>query len=187
MKTKLLTIAALTSLISLSASAENLNCTEVMSFRQASMFINRDGGIGFNGTFITIDASWFFQSGFNNVGQLTGRAADEKLAPRALGLYLSPKGACTNNNDSLSEDFSCSVKQGHIDVTGKDFQEISDTSIVSFEDVSKRLRLTVDVELDAKIQVIDSKKRSIQLTGVITNAQTGQAVKLNESMECTVE
>lgn len=187
MKIKVLTIAALTSLISFSASAESLKCREVMSFRQADMFINRDGAIGFNGTYITIDASWFFQAGFNNLGQLTGRAADEELGPKALGLYLSPKGACTNNNDSLSEDFSCSVKQGEIDVTGKDFQTVSDTSIVSSETISKKLRLKVDVELDAKIQIIDSKKRNIQLTGVITNAKTGQSVELNESMECAVE
>lgn len=187
MKIKVLTIAALTSLITLGASAESLKCKETMSFRQADMFINRDGAIGFNGTFITIDASWFFQSGFKNLGQLTGRAADEKLGPKALGLYLSPKGSCTNNGDSLSEDFSCSVKQGEIDVTGQDFQTVSDSSIVSSESISKRLRLKVDVEIDAKIQIIDSKTRNILLTGVITNAKTGQSVELHESMECTVE
>ncbi len=187
MKIKSLTVAALTSLISFSALAESLKCTEVISFRQADMFINRDGAIGFNGTYITIDASWFFQAGFNSVNQLTGRASDENLAPIALGLYLSPKGSCTNNNDSLSEDFSCSVKQGEIDVTGKDFQTVSDASIVSSESISKKLRLKVDVELDAKIKIIDSKKRSILLTGLITNAKTGQSVELHESMECTVE
>ena len=177
----------LTSLITLGASAENLNCRETNSFRQANMFINRDGGIGFNGTFITIDASWFFQSGFKTVNQLTGRDSDKELKPSALALYLSPKGACTNNNDSLSENFSCSVKNGEIDVTGKEFKTIADASAVSFEDVTKTMRVNVNVNIDAKINVIDAKKRTIQLTGVITNAKTGDSVKINEAMECAVE
>ena len=189
MNHKLLKMAALTltSLISLGASAESLKCSETLSFREANMFINRDGGIGFNGTFITIDASWFFQAGFRTVDQLTGRESDKNLRPSNLGLYLSPKGACTNNNDSLSEDFSCSVQDGHIDVTGKEFKEIADGSAVGFEDVTKRLRVNVNVNVDAKITVIDAKTRSIQLTGVITNAKTGDSVKLSESMECSVE
>lgn len=189
MNFKLLKTAALTltSVISFAASAESLNCQEMQSFRQASMFINRDGAIGFNGTYITIDASWFIQAGFNSLDQLTSRKSDKNLQPTAIVLHLSPKGACTNNGDSLSEDFSCSVKNGEIDVTGKEFKEISDGSAVSFEDISKRIRVNTNVNIDAKIKENDDKTRSVQLTGVITNAKTGASVKLNESMKCTVD
>lgn len=189
MNLKLLIFAVLTttSFFSVSASAESLKCSETHSFRQADMFINRDGSIGFSGTYITIDASWFFHSGFKTLDQITGRSVDKNLKPAAITLYLSPKGACTNNNNSLSEDFSCSVKQGQVDITGKEFKEIADSSIVSIEDVSKRLRLTVNVDVDAKIKIIDANTRSIYLSGLIENAITGQKIKLSESMECAVE
>lgn len=182
-----LAVLTLTLGTSLNSFAETLNCRELHTFRTASMSINRDGSIGFDGTYINLEASWFFQTGFNNIAQLTGRKADEKLGPSSIQLYLSPKGVCTKNNDSLSEDFSCSMKNGQIDLVGKEWVEVNDNSAVSFENVTKSLRIKTNVELDAKIQVINKKQRDIQITATITNAKTGEQVKLDENMSCTVE
>ena len=172
---------------SINSFAESLRCFEEHSFRTATMFINRDGAIGFNGTYINLEASWFMKTNFRSVEQLTGRKVDEKLAPSAVLLHLSPKGICTNNNDSLSEDFSCSMLNGEIDLVASEFVDIKDGSAVAFEKITKSLRLKSHVDLSAKIQVVTEEKRNIQLAATITNAKTGQQVKLSENMTCAVE
>lgn len=167
--------------------AESLNCRELGTYRQASMTINRDGSIGFNGTAIDLQASWFFDTGFENVAQLSGREKDAALQPSAISLYLSPKGACTANNDSLSKDFSCSAKGADIDLTGHQFQPVTDGSAVTSEEVTRRMRMKVDVQLNAKITAAEKGNRQISLTVTLTNNKTARSIKLSENMLCEVE
>lgn len=166
--------------------AENLNCREKHSFRGAQLFINRDGYIGFNGTYIDLQAPWFRGTGFDSVSNLTGRASD-KLAPNRLILNLSPKEACTLNNNSLKQDFACHVPSARLDVTGSTSEQVNDGSAVQLEQTTKSFRVIADVDLNAQIQEISATERNIQLQAVITNPKTGKQIKLSEQMSCTVE
>lgn len=185
MKFKAIATLTFTLFTSTFSQAESLRCREPNTFRSTSLFINRDGAIGFNGTYIDLEASWFLSD--SNFSEFASRPADAGFATEGYVLNLSPKESCTLNNNSLSEDFSCSIQQARVEVKLKKFQMLNDGGIAQFEHISKSVRVLVDVDLKSKIKMIDAKNRNIQIQATLTNTKNGKQIKLNEKMECVVE
>jgi hypothetical protein len=179
-------ITTLTLLVSLNGFAESLKCHETHTFVPLTMSIERSGSDGVHHTYIQLNAAWFAISGFDNLSLLTGRVSDQKLFTTEVRLPFVTQAACTPNNNSVSEDFSCSVEQAQIMVTGIDQNDISDGSIVLSEHITKQLLMSVAADVQAKIQIVDPTRRRIHLTGVIKNTKTGNEIKLDEKMDCKV-
>ncbi|ASD62998.1 hypothetical protein [Bdellovibrio bacteriovorus] len=98
------------------AMALNLECTDSPSFTQRSFFINRDGAIGFDGTYITMqaDLGYWGHRGNYSLSQVTGRAQDADKTVTAVTLAISPKAACTlPHGELLTTSFTC----GPVDAT----------------------------------------------------------------------
>src|SRR4051812_23149714 len=89
------------------AEAKSLNCFS-QDYTATTITVNRDGYIGFNGTFMTLNTqSGFLGSGIDRIAlkTLTGRDQDKSLTIKSFDLPMGPKSACTQNNDTLDADF----------------------------------------------------------------------------------
>jgi hypothetical protein len=108
------TLIFITTLLALSTTAfgKSLECTDAPSFTGKSFTINRDGAIGFDGTYITMKSqgTWGRDFQFLTLADITGRAADEKLTLTGLTLAISLKASCTNPNADVHTPFKCSAK-----------------------------------------------------------------------------
>ncbi|MFV8258858.1 hypothetical protein ACNQKP_13705 [Bdellovibrio bacteriovorus] len=105
-----------------SAMALNLECTDSPSFTQRNFFINRDGAIGFDGTYITLNAElgYWGNRGNYDLSQVTGRAADANKTLTGMTLAISPKAACTNpHGDLMKTSFTCGPVQATIIAKGE--------------------------------------------------------------------
>lgn len=105
-----------------SAMALNLECTDSPSFTQRNFFINRDGAIGFDGTYITLNADFGYWGSHGNydLSQVTGRATDANKTLTGMTLAISPKAACTNpHGDLMTTSFTCGPVQATIIAKGE--------------------------------------------------------------------
>lgn len=176
---------ALTMLASTSSFAATLNCRETNSFRGASLTINRDGHIGFNGTYVDIKAPWFSSTTFGSISKLTGRAEDN-FAPQRVILNISPKAACTMNGDSLTENFSCKAKNVKVGLTGSLSETVNDGSSVQLVTTTKDFLVLSDVDLKVGIKEIYAYSYRLSLVAEITNPKTGEKATISERMSCEI-
>ncbi|WP_374033690.1 hypothetical protein ACES2I_13290 [Bdellovibrio bacteriovorus] len=113
-------VAAL--LLGNSAWALNLECSDSPSFTQRDFVINRDGAIGFDGTYIILSSAsgYWGMNGNYDLSQVTGRASDADKTLTAMTLAISPKAACTNpRGDLMTTSFTCGPVQATIIAKGE--------------------------------------------------------------------
>ncbi|HEX4925115.1 MAG TPA: hypothetical protein VFV50_13565 [Bdellovibrionales bacterium] len=165
------------------ASAKTLKCRETLSFTNRSFTMNRDGSIGFNGTFIVLHspiAVWGDGRPGHDVATLTGRARDKALRLVGMQLAISPKEACTSPDAPLGTSFTCSVKGADVRLYG----EGSNNNVeppVRFERVKLELAIRADIQLSFTARKPGpygdpDEGVSYSLAGTVTEAQTGRAV-----------
>lgn len=100
------------------AFAKTLECNDGPSYTGRSFSINRDGAIGFNGTYIVMkaDSAWDLGNrGQISLDQITGRAADAKYSVKDITLAISPKSAYRQRSRAACADCKnqyCGTRRG---------------------------------------------------------------------------
>ncbi|WP_413290937.1 hypothetical protein [Bdellovibrio sp. HCB337] len=151
------------------AFAKNLDCFDAPSYTGRSFFMNRDGGIGYNGTYIVLKTESLWDLGSSPIGldQITGRPTDSKFVVKGFTLAISPKSACTNPNAPLLTPFKCSAQQATVIATGETTQKSTGGDGTPINDritVSSQLKAEVEVEL---VKTPKSARHEMVLQGTI--------------------
>lgn len=147
------------------AQAKSLTCDDGPSFTGMDFTINRDGSIGFNGTYITMNTQLGFDNnGGKNLSDITGRPEDESLHLVGLGVGISPKEACTNPDADLQTPFQCRANRVSVVAIGKKEVQREGTGIFDRMTVESRLDLGVEAEL---LETASAPRRKLRLNAVI--------------------
>lgn len=170
--------------------AKSLECFSTMDYTGTTVTMNRDGSIGFNGTFVTVDS----QIGVLNpadmglsLARLTGRAQDRDLTIHGIELPLSPKGNCTPSDNRLTGNISCETKNTGVHVTGERTIEVYDGSPIIFQEERVRAYLHVDIKADFEISPAQgTNERQMKLHATVTEPKSGGSFEIFKNVSCKV-
>jgi len=162
-----------------SAQSKTLSCDDGPSFTTREFTINRDGAIGFNGTFIHLTSGGTWSSadgGPRTLADITGRVSDADLSLVDIVLPIYPREACTPADTALGTEFKC-VKDGlSINVVGKGYRTSVESPVIA-EQVTLGARIQANVTVDFKVLPgTSADDQRYLLSGQITEVQTGHTI-----------
>lgn len=170
--------------------AKTLECNS-NDFTYSTVTINRDGAIGFDGTFLTIFSGngflGFEHSNSRSLQKVTSRTEDKDFQLQGFILPLGPKGGCTPSTGNLLEDFTCDVKGVSIQARGVGRKHYGKENSVIAEEIQKTVRVIADVTVTAKFNGTspDGTVR-LSLSGKIVEQKLGGISGFNKGLDCRI-
>lgn len=145
--------------------AKTLTCQESFSFTKKSISINRDGAIGFNGTYIYMQSPlgiWDAQHAHRlSLDSITGDLNDKNLVVTGLVLAINPKESCTNPDAEPGVAFECSASETTIIA-------ISEGSLARDSGIWDQITMQSQLKAQVHAKLTVNENQRIILSGSIT-------------------